>query len=78
MSKILTPSHIFYQDCEAYIHSISTNSGSYPNSETFLYDFADYCAIVDKMSMSCKDQFKREKLGKTTCEDTAKLTLPYL
>ncbi len=60
---------MFYsQDCESYIHSISSNSGSYPNSETFLYDFYDYCSIVDKMAVSCKDKYKRESLSRTTCK----------
>ncbi len=67
MTKSFIQSLFSLQDCNSFTHSLSTNSGSYPNSETFLHDFHDYCAILDKMAMSCKDLYKRELLDKTTC-----------
>jgi len=53
-------------DCESYTHTIRTNTGIFPNSETFLYDVGDYCAILDKMTASCKDVRKARRLTKST------------
>ncbi len=42
-----------YDDCESYTHELSSSSGTYPNAETFLYDFHDYCAILGRHLTLC-------------------------